>query len=144
MAVKRDLVSNQTQDLPVTSVLLYGSETWRTTNTTTKTLQTISNRPSPARRILQIQWWQRVSNKTLWERNGQYAVKIARRRWSWIGYTTRNPPSRTIRQSLTWYSQGIRKRGLPRNSWRRDVEADVRGLQKTWRQMERTAQDRST
>ena len=36
-----------------------------------------------------------------------------------------------------------RKRGRPRNTWRRDLEADVTETEYTWRQLERMAQDRS-
>ena len=36
----------------------------------------------------------------------------------------RKPASSTTRQALTWNPQGKRKRGRPRNSWRRDTEAE--------------------
>jgi len=40
--------------------------------------------------------------------------------------------------------QGKRKRGRPRNSWRRDLEADIKRLGLTWNQLERKAQDRDS
>ena len=53
----------------VKSVLLYGAETWRTTNTTTKKLQTFIN--NCLRRILQIRWPNTISNSDLWEKTHQ-------------------------------------------------------------------------
>ena len=38
------------------------------------------------------------------------------------------------RQALTLSPEGIRKRARPRNTWRRDLEADVKEAGYTWRQ----------
>nr|KAG5697479.1 hypothetical protein BaRGS_029370 [Batillaria attramentaria] len=37
---------------------------------------------------------------------------------------------------------GKRKRGRPRNTWRRDLEADAKSVGHSWGQLERLAQDR--
>ena len=50
--------------------------------------------------------------------------------------------SSTTRQALTWNPQGKRRRGRPRNTWRRDLQADTRKMGYTWNQLERMAQDR--
>jgi len=50
--------------------------------------------------------------------------------------------SNTTRQALKWNPQGKRKRGRPRNSWRRDLESEVISMGRTWEQLERLAQDR--
>ena len=44
--------------------------------------------------------------------------------YSLIGHTLSKPASSTTRQALTWNPQGKRKRGRPRNSWRRDADAE--------------------
>ena len=90
----------------VKSVLLYGSETWRTTKTITKKVQTFVNKC--LRRILNIYWPQRISNTTLWERTSQPPMEkeILKRRWRWIGHTLRKPNTSTTRQALTWNPQG--------------------------------------
>nr|KAG5700291.1 hypothetical protein BaRGS_002637 [Batillaria attramentaria] len=79
------------------------------------------------RRIFNIRWPEKIRNEELWERAGQEPVakQILRRKWSWIGHTLRKPASSTTRQTLTWNPQGKRKRGRPRNSWRRDTEAEL-------------------
>lgn len=46
------------------------------------------------------------------------------------------------RFALFWNPQGERKRGRPRNSWGRELEADVRSSDLTWGQLETVAQDR--
>ena len=51
-------------------------------------------------------------------------------RWRWkrrgIGHTLRKPVNRTTRQALTWNPRVWRKWGRARNTWRRDLEADVK------------------
>ena len=126
----------------VKSVLLYGAETWRTTATNTKKIQTFIN--SCLRRIMHIRWPDMISNDELWSRTGQQAadLEIMQKRWRWLGHTLRKPASNITRQSLSWNPQGKRKRGRPRNSWRRDLDADVKRTGHSWGQLERLARDR--
>ncbi len=125
----------------VKSVLLYGAETWRTTKVTNRKIQTFIN--SCLRRILHIRWPDTISNTNLWERTSQLPVEaeIWKRRWGWIGLL--KPPTNITRQALRWNPQGKRKRGRPRITWRRDLEADVKRMGYTWNQLERMAQDRN-
>ena len=126
----------------VKSVLLYGAETWRTTNTTTKKLQTFIN--NCLRRILQIRWPNTISNSDLWEKTHQQNAgdEIRRRRWGWISHTLPKQASTITRQALTWNPQGKRKRGRPRNTWRRDLLTDIKRTGYSWRELEKKAQDR--
>jgi hypothetical protein len=80
----------------------------------------------------------------LWQQTSQQPVEIEirRRRWRWIGHTLRKPASNITRQALRWNPQGKRKRGRPRNSWRRDLDAECQTMGQTWGQLERTAQNR--
>ena len=127
----------------VKPVLLYGSETWRTTITTMKKVQTFIN--TCLRRILKIRWPDTISNENLWMQTNQKPVDqdIMHRRWRWIGHTLRKPATSTTRTALSWNPQGKRKRGRPRNTWRRDLDADRKGTGYTWRQLETLAQDRA-
>ena len=126
----------------VKSVLLYGCETWWTTQTMQRKIQTFFN--TCLRRIYKIQWQEKIRNEELWERAGQEPVakQILRRKWGWIGHTLRKPASSTTRQALTWNPQGKRKRGRPRNSWRRDTEAELKQQGTNWSGMTRAAQNR--
>ena len=104
-------------------------------------IQTVFN--TCLRRIYKIQWQEKIRNEELWERAGQESVakQILRRKWDWIGHTLRKPASSTTRQALTWNPQGKRKRGRPRNSWRRDTEAELKQQGTNWSGMTRAAQN---
>nr|KAG5705195.1 hypothetical protein BaRGS_011221 [Batillaria attramentaria] len=105
----------------VKSVLLYGSETWRTTKTGSHRLQTFINRC--LRNILNIRYPLVITNQDLWERTRQVPIEqeIKKRKWGWIGHTLRKPTSNVTRQSLDWNPQGKRKVGRPKQTWRRST-----------------------
>ena len=110
----------------VKSVLLYGCETWKTTDTIIRKIQTFVNRC--LRKILKIKWEDRVRNDEVWERSGQELMStvLGQRKWRWIGHTLRKPQQSVTKQSLQWNPQGARKRGRPRETWKRCVERDER------------------
>ena len=95
----------------VKTVLLYGSETWRTTKSITQKLQAFINKC--LRRILGIKWMDMVSNDELRNRSGQQplAEDLTRRKWRWIGHTLRKPTTSITRQALKWNPQGKRRKG---------------------------------
>ncbi|KAI8503757.1 hypothetical protein Bbelb_187280 [Branchiostoma belcheri] len=126
----------------VKSVLFYGSETWRTTKATQHRIQTFIN--TCLRRIYRIRWTDRISNIELWDRAGLKTAEtqILQRKWGWIGHTLRKPPSSITHQALTWNPQGKRKRGRPRNSWRRDTEEEMRRIANSWEDLRKAAQRR--
>ncbi|XP_062597430.1 uncharacterized protein LOC134258854 [Saccostrea cucullata] len=126
----------------VKSVLLYGSETWRVTNTTSNKLQTFANRC--LRHILNIRWPETISNKNLWAKTNQDSntKQIARRKWRWIGHTLRKPPGDITRDSLEWSPQGKRRVGRPRKTWRRSCEEEIRQCGHTWEKLKKAAQNR--
>jgi hypothetical protein len=125
----------------VKSVLLYGSETWRTTVATIKRVQTFIN--TCLRKILQIRWPDIIRNKDLWQRTNHTPADEEIQKRGWLGHTLRKPTSNTTRQALTWNPQGKRKIGRPRNTWRRDLGADTKKMGYTWGQLVRVAQDRA-
>ena len=126
----------------VKSVLLYGAETWKKTKATIAKLQTFIN--SCLRRIPRVHWPDKINNISLWERAQQIPAQqeIGKRKWRWIGHTFRKPVVSTTRQALSWNPQGKRRRGMPRNTWRRDLLADTKRVSITWNQLEAKAQDR--
>ena len=126
----------------VKSVLLYGAETWRITKATVTKVQIFIN--SCLRKFLRVYWPDNFSNISLWERAQQIPAEreIGMRKWRWIGHTFKKPVASTIRQALSWNPQGKRRRGRPRNTWRRDLLADTKRMGTTWNQLEAKAQDR--
>ena len=93
----------------IKAVLLYGSETWRTTQKTLKRIQTFINKC--LRRILHLMWTDKVPNTTLWKTTKQLPIEneIKKRKWRWIGHTLRKPPESITRQAITWNPPGKRK-----------------------------------
>ena len=79
--------------------------------------------------------------KDLWRAADQEpaAVQIRRRKWGWMGHNLRKPASNITRQALTWNPQGKRKRGRPRNTWRRDNEAEKHESFHCWKDLGTTA-----
>ena len=126
----------------VKSILLYGSETWRVTDTLTKKLQTFINKC--LRQIIKIRWPDTISNTELWRQTKQdpIAQQISRRKWRWIGHTLRKKPTDITRQALGWNPQGKRKVGRPRTSWRRSCDNELKENGQTWGQITKLAQNR--
>ncbi|VDP35168.1 unnamed protein product [Schistosoma curassoni] len=124
------------------SVLLYGAETWRTTTTTIKKVQVFIN--SCLRKIFNIHWPETISNSLLWERTNQLPAEeeIRKRRWKWIGHTLHQSSNCITRQALTWNPEGKRKRGRPKSTLRRKIEADMKSMNNNWKELERIVQDR--
>ena len=93
------------------------------------------------RRILKIHWTDKITNEELRERTGQIPMinQVRKRKWTWIGHMLRRPSSSITRQALRWNPQGKRKRGRPKNSWRRDMDKEIKVLGKNWKELERLA-----
>ena len=91
-----------------------------------------------------IRWSVTISNTDLWRETNQIPPEdeIRRRGWRWIGHTLCKPTSRVTRQALCWNPHGKRKRGRPRNTWRRDHKVDIRKTGHSWSQLEMMAQNR--
>ena len=73
----------------VESVLLYACKTWKTTNQITRRLQIFVNKC--LRRIMNIQWTDKITNEELWRITHQKSIEnqIKRRKCNWIGHTLR-------------------------------------------------------
>ncbi|VDP54660.1 unnamed protein product [Schistosoma curassoni] len=94
-------------------------------------------------KILRICWPDTISNNLLWERINQTPVKeeIRKRRWKWIGHTSRKAPNCVTRQALTWNLEGQRRRGSPKNTLRREMETDKH--EKNEQKLDRTRKEGS-
>ena len=90
----------------VKSVLLYGSETGRTSKSNIHKLQTFINRSLG--NIINIRWPDVISNTDLWDKTGESSIEleIRKRKWGWISHTLRKSPSNIIKQALDRYPQG--------------------------------------
>ena len=109
------------------SVLLYGCETWKVTNSIESRIQVFVN--NCLRRILRVFWPNVISNENLWNITGveNMATMIRRRKWNWIGHTLRRPSGDIAKAALDWNPQGKQEKRTTKN----DVEKDDNGRSKT-------------
>ncbi|VDP06178.1 unnamed protein product [Schistosoma margrebowiei] len=68
--------------------------------------------------------------------------EIRKRRWKSIGHTLRKSSNCITTQALSWNSERKRKRGRLKNTLRRIIEADMKRMNRNWKELERIAQDR--
>jgi hypothetical protein len=70
----------------IKSVLLYGCETWKITQTISHKLQSSVN--TCLRTIINRRWPEVISNHDLWEKTKQKPIstEIQKRKWKWIGH----------------------------------------------------------
>jgi hypothetical protein len=68
-----------------------------------------------------------ISNKDLWKATGQEdeTLEIRKRKLGWICHKLRIDDGEIPKAALQWNSQESRKRGRPKNSWRRSVIKEV-------------------
>ena len=126
----------------VMSVLLYGAETWFLNKVHIAKLQTYVNKC--LRRIHKIFWPNIISNEELLQISNLAAIRhiIKQRKWRWLGHTLRKNQNDITRQALRWNPQGRRRPGRPRNTWRRELEKEIKDMSLTWNQTAALAQDR--
>ncbi|VDP34063.1 unnamed protein product [Schistosoma margrebowiei] len=120
---------------------MYGDETWRTTTIIIRKVQVFINRC--LRKILNIHCPDTISNSVLWERTNQLPAEeeIMKRRWK--GHVLRKSPNCITRQVIAWNPERKLKSGGPKNTLRREIEADKKTMNNKWKDLERIAQDRA-
>ena len=108
------------------------------------TLKLSSFHTKNLRRIVRIFWPQTISNQEFFDECQQESIEItiARRRWTWIGHILRKDQSSIPRVAVELKPQGYKKRGRPRMTWRRTVEAEATAMGNSWGTLRTLAQDR--
>ena len=126
----------------VKSVLFYGAETWKLSKPLIKKLQTFTNKC--LRQILKIYWLDRIPNIELWEKTKQEQIEITlrRRTWRWVGHTLRKPNNDITQQALEWNPQGTRRRGRPKETWRRTIQRNLEENGLSWKTVKAEAKNR--
>ncbi|KAL9978202.1 hypothetical protein ACROYT_G015696 [Oculina patagonica] len=127
----------------VKTVLLYGSESWKTTQDVVKKLRVFIHKC--LRIILGIRWPQKISDLEVRNicKQEDIMVSLTRRRWSWIGHVLRKDSGDVAKEGLFWTPEGKRARGRPRTTWRRSAEKELKSLHLTWNGIRKATQDRS-
>jgi hypothetical protein len=107
----------------VRSIILYASDSWSLTKVEQRKLEVFDR--SKVRWILGINWPDKISNDSLFERAGiaQIDAIMRQRRWKWLGQVLRMKEHRWPIRALemSYHSEQLvkRKRGAPTKSWRR-------------------------
>ena len=103
----------------VLSMLLYGAEMWRVTTTDLNKVDVLHR--TCLRRVLRRFWPNHLSNEELYEATGSTpeSALIRVRRWRWIGHILRTSANNISRTARTRAPEGKRRRGRPRETWRR-------------------------
>ena len=106
----------------VISVLIYGSENWKTTKQEKKKQYTFQNRSLG--QILRMRWTETIANQELHRRcdTTNASESIMQKRWRWICHVLRMDNRVICITALTWQPEGKRKVRLPKTTWRRTVE----------------------
>ena len=128
----------------VVSVLVYGCTTWKMTVADEHKLDVFVH--SCLRRILKIYWPTRMSNEEVRRIAGvqQVSTQIRTRRWKYIGHILRMDSDDNQRVALRWTpAAGRRRRGRPKETWRRTVERERHTLGfSSWEAAAAVANDR--
>ena len=66
-------------------------------------------------------------------------LEIRKRKFRWIGHTLRKEDGEVPKAALLWNPQGNRKRGRPKNNWRRSV---IKEAGRSWNELRFLAADR--
>ena len=76
---------------------------------------------------MNIKWTDKITNEELLRITQQKPIEIQvkRRKWNWIGHTLRKEAGEIEKTALNWNSQGYRRRGRPKRTWRRTIEDEI-------------------
>ena len=124
------------------STLLYGAEFWKTTKAISHKLEVSQNRCLGW--ILRTYGPHTILNYELLKGAGTEPItysKSGEKKWKWLGHVLRMPPAALLRSVLRWTPDGRRKRGRPKETWRRTVEKEMKENNCTWGHQERRAPD---
>jgi len=69
-------------------------------------------------------------------------INIRKHKWGWLDHALWKPSDDKVRQALEWNPQGKRGRGRPRNTRRRTVHEEAKGVKKTWAEIKTDAKNR--
>jgi hypothetical protein len=92
-----------------------------------------------------IKWTDKTTNEELWRITHQKSIEnqIKRRKWNWIGHTSRKETGAIEKNALDWNPQGYRRRGRPKRTWRRTIEDEIRSRRRSWNEVKGIGGDRN-
>ena len=106
----------------VFSVLLYASETWTMKKEDQRRL--LAFEMKGYRRILNIRWQQKISNREVRNRvqaTRNIVQRIVERKMNFFGHICRMADNRMVKKVVMGYMAGNNRRGRPRREWLDDI-----------------------
>jgi len=90
-------------------------------------------------------WTDKITNEELWRITHQKSIEnqIKGIKWKWIGHTLREEAEAIEKTALDWNSQGYRKRGRPKRTWRRTIGDEIGSTRSSWNEVKGIAGDRN-
>ena len=110
----------------VESIFLYNSELWTLTKKLENTINVFQR--NLLRKILNIKWPNKISNKALYERMeiDEWSKTIKERRLSWYGHVLRLPDNTPAKSALREVRKYVKKpRGGQKLTWIKMIEKDL-------------------
>jgi hypothetical protein len=94
---------------------------------------------------MRIFWAVKITNRVRELAEMDKISKVIKvRRWKWIGHVLRSHPDSHARTALTWTPEGRKKKGRPKDTWRRTVEGERKHLGfRSWNDVAMRAKDRT-
>ncbi|KAI8479754.1 hypothetical protein Bbelb_425020 [Branchiostoma belcheri] len=123
---------------------IYASETWKCTAKLTKKLDVFHQRN--LRRILKVRWQDHITNEEILRRAKTQPLGdiITGKRMQLAGHILRLSSQRHSKTAMTWVPPGgRRKRGRPKNTWRRTFQEDLKRANIAWEEAEEAAATRT-
>ena len=113
-------------DSIVTSILIYGSESWKGLKGIEERVRRFES--GCLRKIMKVRWYEHISEVEIRSRSGQRSIieRIKESRWRWYGHVLRMPEDRLPKQTTKWNAEGSRRRGRPKDTWRRTIQREMR------------------
>ena len=106
----------------VKPVLLYGCETWKTTQFLNNKLNVFIN--SRLRNILNVWWPNKISNRELWKKTKQEEISTTIKK-NRVGLATHSEKIQQIQLNKHWTNTHKRRQGRPKINWRRSTLQDL-------------------
>ena len=77
---------------------------------------------------MKVRWYEHVSEDDIRRRSGQRSIieRIKERRGRWYGHVLRMPETKLPKQTILWNLEGSRRRGRPKDTWRRTIQREMR------------------
>ena len=104
---------------------MYGSASWKGLKDIEERIRRFES--GCLGKIMDVRWFEHVSELEIRRRSGQRSVieRIEESKLRWHGHVLRMPENRLPKQAIQLNAEGSRRRGRPKDKWRRTIQRDM-------------------